>query len=244
MHKKHYFPLMMLSLILLAANGCALWDVYFIPEPAGSPEELFEAGNDAIRDKDYVVAAEYFSKLKELFPFSPYALEADLSLADCYYLDEEFLLAAETYKEFESMHPRHSAIPYVLYQIGISHMHAYISVDRPPTVVHEAYAYFLRVRDSFPGTEYAFKASEKMKDCRKLLAEHEIYMGNFYFRVEHYGAAWRRYKSVVEYYPDVVDLHEYASDKVNAAYLLYRQNQTESERRERESTWHKLWNWL
>lgn len=229
---------------MLTLNGCALIDRWFMPEPELNAEELFEAGNDAIRAKDYVRSVEYFTKLKESFPFSPYAVEAELSLADSYYLDEEWLMAAEAYKEFETMHPRHESIPYILYQIGMSNLKTYTSIDRPPTAVEEAYSYFTRVRDTYAGDEYATKATEQMVNCRKLMAEYEINLADFYFRTENYGAARLRYQKVIDDYTDVPELFKYASEKVNAAYLLDRQKRSEETRREREGSWRDWFNWL
>ena len=77
-------------------------------------------------------------RLKDNFPFSPYTVEAELALGDAYYLDERYPEAAESYKDFESMHPRHEAIPYVLYQVGMSDLKSFISVDRPTTAVQES----------------------------------------------------------------------------------------------------------
>ena len=65
-------------------------------------------------EKNYVDAQQYFSKLKDRFPFSPYALKAELALADAYYLDEQYLMALDNYKEFEALHPSNENIPYVL----------------------------------------------------------------------------------------------------------------------------------
>ena len=70
-------------------------------------------------EKNYVRAVELYNKLRDTYPFSPYTVDAELSLADAYYLDEDYEQAAETYKDFESLHPRHEAIQYVLYQTGM-----------------------------------------------------------------------------------------------------------------------------
>lgn len=241
---KSFSKLLLFLFLCLSMAGCSVVDSVLLPDPEESAQDLFEAGNDAMLEKDYLASIKHFTKLKENYPFSPYTVEAELSLADAYFLDGEWLMASEFYKEFESLHPRHTAIPYVLYQIGMSNMNSYRSVDRPPTFVREAYAYFTRVQDSYPDDEYAEKSAEQIKKCRRLLAEYEIYTGDFYFRTENYGAAWLRYKVVVDSYKDIEDLHRYASEKIHAAYLLRSQKEAEEERRAREGSWKDWFNWL
>ena len=55
----------------LLINGCSLVDEYFLPVPDDTVQEIFEAGGDAMRDKHYAQAIEYYERIKEEYPFSP-----------------------------------------------------------------------------------------------------------------------------------------------------------------------------
>ena len=235
------FGIFVLAVLL---NGCGIIDYFYLPPPEDTAQELFEAGNDAMREKNYLAASGYFSKLKDNFPFSPYAVEAELSLADCYFLDEEWGMAAEAYKEFETLHPRHEAIPYVLYNIGMANLNGYPSIDRPSTQVEEAYSYFSRLRESYPTTEYATVAAEKMKECRKLMAEHELFYADFYFRMERYASALSRYQTIIRDFPDVPEIHSHAEVKAKAAFVKDREQRAESTREKREGSWKQWFGWL
>ena len=100
-------------------------------------------------------------------------------------------LAAETYKDFESLHPRHEAIPYVLYQTGMSLMKQFRSIDRATTELQEAYDYFNRLSQMYPDSPYAKGAEEHMHTCRKLMAEHELYIADVFLALRKYGPAAR-----------------------------------------------------
>lgn len=230
--------------LLLLLSGCGIIDYFYLPSPEQTAQELFENGNDAMREKRYGVAAESFSRLKEQYPFSPYTIEAELSLADAHFLDQDYLLAGEAYKEFETLHPRHESIPYVLYQVGQSRQKAFLSIDRPTTGLTEAVQYYQRLRESYPGTEYAEKARQHIAECRRLLAERELYIGDFYWRADRYGAAWRRYVYVVENFPEIADLRQHAAQKSELAYLKYRQQQSQQVHEQREGSWKRWFNWL
>ncbi len=76
-------------------SGCGIIDYIYLPPPEDTAQELFEAGNDAMREKNYSAAIGYYTKLKDNFQFSPYALEAELSLGDAYFWDEDWLESYE-----------------------------------------------------------------------------------------------------------------------------------------------------
>lgn len=239
-------PVRLLSLLLLvhALSGCGIIDYFYLPPPEDTAQELFETGNDYMRDKNYVKAASYYTKLKDNFPFSPYAVEAELSLADCYYLDEDWGPAVEAYKEFEAMHPRHEAMPYVLFNIGMANLNGYPSIDRPTLQLEDAYSYFRRLYETYPGTEYAEAAVDKMAQCRKLMAEHELYVADFYFRMGRYTSALARYRDILREFKDVPEVHDHATAKSKAAFVKEREQQAEKKRETREGSWKDWFNWL
>jgi outer membrane protein assembly factor BamD len=232
-------------LILWLAAGCALIDSYFLPPPDDTAQELYESGMDAMGAKDYDDAQTYFSKLKDRFPFSPFALKAELALGDAYFLDEKYPMALETYKEFEALHPSNESIPYVLYQIGYSNYNLFKSIDRRQENIKEGIEYFYRLQETYPDSDYAKAAADLVVKSRRILAEHEVYVADFFWRTEQYGPAWHRYQFVVENFSDVPDLRDYARKRAEYSYFEYQKSLSEDERLRIQGSW-KLWlkKWL
>tara|TARA_B100000683_G_scaffold171753_1_gene165516 strand:- start:528 stop:1256 length:729 start_codon:yes stop_codon:yes gene_type:complete len=232
-------------LALWLLSGCALIDSYFLPPPEDTAQELFEAGMDAMGEKEYGDAQEYFTKIKDRFPFSPFALKAELALGDAYFLDEDYLLALDAYKEFEALHPTNEDIPYILYQIGNSNYMLFESIDRRQENIKEGLEYFYRLQETYPGTKYADAASDLIVKSRRILAEHEVYVADFFWRTEQYGPAWHRYQYVVENFSDVPDLRDYARQRAEYSYFEYQKTLSEEERLRIQNSW-KLWlkKWL
>lgn len=235
---------LMVAVLSLGLSGCGIIDYFYLPVPEDTAQELFEAGNDAMREKNYAAAVDYYTKLKDTYQFSPYAIEAELSLADAYFLDGEWMAAIDAYKEFEGLHPRHEAIPYVLFNIGMANKNLYRSIDRPITPIDEAYSYFKRINESYPDSEYAEKAKELMQECRRLMAEHELYIADFYYRSGKYGSAWSRYQNLIENFKDVPDTYLHAEDKIQAAFIKYREQQAKKTMESREGSWKEWFDWL
>ncbi|MEG2139732.1 MAG: outer membrane protein assembly factor BamD, partial [Bilophila sp.] len=217
-----YFRHFVLVACIVLLSGCGVIDYFFLPPPEDTAQELYEGANDAMREKNYTQAATYYMRLKDNFPFSPYTVEAELALGDALFLDEKYPEAAEAYKDFESLHPRHEAIPYVLYQVGMADLKSFISVDRPTTAVQEAIEYFGRLRESYPGGEYAQKAEVETLNGRRIIAEHELYLGDVFWNMNKFGPAWKRYTYIVENFSDVKDVSEHAREKSLSAYYKYR----------------------
>jgi outer membrane assembly lipoprotein YfiO len=243
MHKKLLRSLL-LVISMFAVSGCGIIDMIYLPPAEDTAQEVFEAANDAMSEKNYVRAVELYNKLRDTYPFSPYTVDAELSLADAYYLDEDYGLAAETYKDFESLHPRHEAIQYVLYQTGMSLMKQFRSIDRATTELQSAYDYFNRLCQTFPDSPYVKSAKEHMAECRKLMAEHELYIADVFWHMKKYGPAWHRYEYIADTYKDVPDVAEHAKEKGLAAYHNYREAQSQEVHEKREGTWKRWFTWL
>lgn len=233
-----------LCFCFFAISGCGIIDLFYLPPAEDTAQEIYEAANDAMSEKNYVRAVELYNKLRDTYPFSPYTVDAELSLGDAYYLDEEYDLAAETYKDFEALHPRNEAIPYVLYQTGMSLMKQFRSIDRATTELQEAYDYFNRLEQAYPDSPYAKSAAENMLTCRKLMAEHELYIAEVFDHMGKYGPAWRRYVYVEENFRDVPEVAEHAKDMSVSTYHKYRSQQADLTREQREGSWKNWFRWL
>lgn len=244
MDKRFFLRAAAVALLLFGVSACGFIDTVFLPPPEDTAQELWEAGRDAMREKQYSKAQEYFLKLKDRYPFSPYTPDGIIGLGDSYFLDDKFIQAADTYKEFESLHPRHEQIPYVLYQIGVSTYRRLESIDMPQDGLNEAIQYFTMLKDAYPATQWGKDAPNWIVKCRTRMAEHELFIADFYWNSEQYGAAWKRYMYVCDNFKDLSAIFKYAKLRSELSYLEYVKTLSERERREAQSTWHKFRKWL
>lgn len=194
---KRFIFIGILSIIVF--TGCA----WFETKEEKSAQELVSDGMDDFTDRDYRKAIESFEKLKDWYPFSKYAILAELKIADAHFRLEEYEDAIFAYESFESLHPRNEAIPYVIYQIGLCYFNQIDTIDRDQTTAKKALDTFRRLKKQFPNSQYTRNAGSRIKKCLKSLSGHDFYVGLFYFKSKHYGAALSRFKSVLSNYPDV-----------------------------------------
>jgi outer membrane protein assembly factor BamD len=83
------------------------------------------------------------------------------------------------------------------------HYNQMLGVDRDQTETIRAKEEFERLISRFPSSKFSFMAERRLRDCRKKLGEHEFYVGYFYFKIEKYEAALKRFETVAREYPNL-----------------------------------------
>lgn len=198
--------LLLILLVLLLVTGCGKsWWPFGKKVEMGraTPEGLYQQGLAYYEDKAYKRAVEVFQRVRELYPLSEVAIMAEIGIADSYYSGGEYPEAQLAYSEFTNLHPTNENLPYVMYQLGMSHFSQIDTVDRDLTESLRALKEFERLVARFPDSRFAALAEKMARDCKKILAEKEFYVGEFYFKNSHYKAALRRFERVTREYPNV-----------------------------------------
>lgn len=194
--------------LIFLLNGCAIYDRFFGTSEEKSPEQLFSEGMERFDKGDYEAAVEAFQALKDRYPYNKSVILAELKMADALYNRSEYEAAFDAYDEFEKLHPKDKNIPYVIYQKGMCHFKQVESIDRDQTPARKAKEEFERLVKRFPKDAYANNARKNIRECLISLAEHELYVGHFYFKMEEYKAAMNRYVYIIQHYPDMGQYHE------------------------------------
>ena len=193
--------IVLITALFLSLTGCS-WFKDSGREMEKSAETLVNEGMSDYRQENYRDAIRSFTTLRDWYPFSKYAILAELKIADAHYRLEEYEEAIPAYQEFENLHPRNEAIPFVIYRIGMCWYNKIPSVDKDQTPAAKAMAEFQRLVDKFPRDTHSVKAGKRIKRCKESLAGHEAYIADYYFKTKCYKAALKRYESLFAVYPD------------------------------------------
>ncbi|OGP94877.1 MAG: lipopolysaccharide transport periplasmic protein LptA [Deltaproteobacteria bacterium RBG_16_47_11] len=170
----------------------------------GDPETLYKQGLARFNKRDYPEALKKFEELKSSFPDSPpYTVWAELKVGDCHFLKKQYVEAIAAYEEFKKIHPSHEEIPYVQFQIGMSYFNQMLTLDRDQTPTKKALSSFEYLIAGYPPSLFTEKAREKVAICKKRLADHEFYIGNFYYKHGRFEAAASRFEGLLEKFPKV-----------------------------------------
>jgi len=214
MKKKPVIQILLLLFVLFSLlNGCA-GKGKDIKTIKGDPGILYRQGLERFNKRDYSEALKIFEQIKSNFPDSPpYTQWAEVKVGDCHFFKKDYVEAIAAYEEFKKTRPTHEDIPYVQYQIGMSYFSQKRTHDRDQTSTQKALSNFEYLVTNTPQSLFTDRAKEKMETCKKQLADHEFYIGNFYYKQGKYLAAASRFEGLLEKFPK-------RAEEDKALYLL------------------------
>src|SRR4051812_6021875 len=67
------------------------------------PDSLYSEAERLFKDEQYLIAVEKFRDIKNRFPYSPRATDAELKIADSYFAQDTFLEAESAYEIFREL---------------------------------------------------------------------------------------------------------------------------------------------
>jgi outer membrane protein assembly factor BamD len=174
--------------------GCSTTDDIDI----NSAEKAFKEAKEYEDDERYEEAQRRYEEIKNKFPYSSWAKESDLRIAEIYYKKEDFSTAALSYSNFKFLYPNHPQIAYVSLQLALSYFNQLPpTIDRDLSKGYNAIQEFNLVLQKYPSTEFAKTAAEKKKITEDQLAEKELYIADFYYKRDHYLSALKRYENLL-----------------------------------------------
>ena len=188
-------------LLLLVASACAGSERDI---PLGAPEVdrvLYDLGMEALQDRQWLRAREYFAQIVDNYPQSPYRPDAQLGVGDTYEGEgtvESYLRAIGEFQQFLSFYPLHPRAEYAQYKIGMAH---YVQVRRPErdqTETKAAIEAFDTFVERYPTSELMDEVQTKLREMRDRYSQSEFLVGRFYYRAEWYPGAIDRFKSILE----------------------------------------------
>ena len=186
-------------MLALTLSGCSTSEKLDTSTPEGDFKhaEIFE------KDERYEEAIQKFSEVKNKHPYSRFATEAELRIADLQFKRDSFIESAAAYQLFREFHPKHPRVDYVTFRLALSYFNQLPpTIDRDLAVADKAILYFDEVLSSYPQSEYLAETRTKRGEALKMLAEKEMYIANFYAKRKTYESALKRYEFLLKTYPN------------------------------------------
>ncbi|MBL8947029.1 MAG: outer membrane protein assembly factor BamD [Myxococcales bacterium] len=164
-------------------------------------------------DKDYEEAIQYADFVRIRFPFSRYAVEAELLIARAEFEQSNYTTAVDAFKTFAKLHPTHEHVRngWATFMAAAA---AFMNAPQkffllPPDYMRDQ----SQLQDALVELEYYFdhyqgtvteKFAIKLRDeVRRRLLQHELYVANFYLSREKPEAAIGRLEAAHAKYPGI-----------------------------------------
>lgn len=152
--------------------------------------------------KRFQEAVDCLEIVKSRYPGSVAALDAELKIADNYFNQKQWLLAAESYLLYAKLRPESEKLDYAYYRAGLAYAKLLPkSIDRDQAVLEKGRQNLAVVFRSYPSSPYSALAQEKYDLLMNQAARRNLYIAKFYFKYGEYRAAIPRFMSILQDYP-------------------------------------------
>jgi len=182
-------------------------------------EQLYNNGLDALHDRRFSTADTQFELVQQNYPYSSWAVNAQLMEAYSLYLQNKYTDAIGQLDRFIQLHPAHRDIAYAYYLRALSYYEQIADIQRDQHGTEQAMAALQEVVNRFPDSAYARDARLKIDLCRDHLAGKEMEIGRWYENQHLYVAAIGRFQRVVDNYQTTNHVPE-ALSRLTEIYML------------------------
>jgi outer membrane protein assembly factor BamD len=175
--------------------------------------ENYELALGEFADRDWDEAIAYADFVRIRFPFSRYAVEAELLIARAEFEQDNFITARDAFKMFAKLHPSHEHVRngWVSYMAAVC---AYMNSperffllppnhQRDQSQLREAIADLDHFFDRHSGSITEPFAIKLRDEVRRRLLKHELYVARYYLDRDRPEAAIGRLESAHDAYPGI-----------------------------------------
>jgi outer membrane protein assembly factor BamD len=188
-----------------ATAGCGVKTRGAVPPGTTEPDRfLFEKGTDALNNKKWLTAREFFKQVVETYTASPFRPDAKLGVGDTYLgegTSEALVLAINEFREFLSFYPTNRRADYAQYKLGLAHFRQMRAPQRDQTETREAVRELTAFIDRYPDSSLMNEVRAKLREARDRLSESNYLVGYFYFRQRWYVGSIARFKEIIDQDP-------------------------------------------
>ena len=188
------------------------------PSEDKAAEEIFNSGEKEILRKRYGDAAEKFTEVERLYPYSDWAKRALIMQVYSFHKDQSYENVVSAANRFIEFHPNDKDVPYAYYLIGLSYYDQVLAIGRDQELAKEALRVFSLITKEYPESKYASSSQIRFNFLRDHLASKEMEVGRYYLKRSHYAPAINRFRGVIEEFTTTSQVPE-ALHRIVEAYL-------------------------
>jgi len=192
-----YLLFLIVLILTISTTGCSS-----SPEPIREISYYFQEGERLFDEGEYEDAIESWEKVLESYQSQALTTLAELKVADARFYSGDYLGAAFDYENFLEQHPEDSRSAQILLNLSKAYYEQMLSPGRDQQFAHQALKALKRLQEKHPDSIQAKDVSSYRRLCLERLAEHELYIGQYYLKKKVYKAAEHRFDGIISNYSD------------------------------------------
>src|SRR5207247_1935725 len=171
------------ALALVAGGACASGGAGRVPPGTQDPDKfLFDRGTQALNDKKWLVAREFFKQVVETYTQSPYRPDAKLGVGDTYLgegTSEALVLAIAEFREFLTFYPTNRRADYAQLKLALAHVRQMRGPQRDQTETRDAIRELETFVQRYPNSSLIEEGKTKLREAHDRLSDSDYLVGYF-----------------------------------------------------------------
>lgn len=211
-----YLSIVLISTIILL-TACRNKELVRPGEPINV---AFDKSMALFEKEKYGDAAFGFDLVSRLGRGTDYSQEAQYYLAESYFQDGQFIIAASEYERFISYYPQDEKREEVEFKRALCYYEQSPRYRLDQSATGRAIELFQLFNNRYPDSEYVVESAAKIDELRNKLAHKNYEAAEFYLRTDRYLAASIYFDQTIDLYPESV-WAERSLIKLIETYIVY-----------------------
>jgi outer membrane protein assembly factor BamD len=204
---------------LLGVTGCSSKkEAEDKPEKQVPVEKMYNDAAALLDQGEFYKAAKGFDSVDREYPYSQWAVRAQLMEGYAYYKNLKYDEATLALDHFIELHPGDANIAYAYYLRALCYYEQISDVRRDQKMTQLALENLRQVVNRYPDSKYARDAALKVDLTMDHLAGKEMEVGRYYLERRQFQSAIPRFKRVIDQYQTTTHVPE-ALERLVEAYL-------------------------
>jgi outer membrane protein assembly factor BamD len=161
-------------------------------------EQIFTRGEFELERGKAKKAAEYFSEIERLYPYSEWAKRALMMQAFALHQAKDYENSRSVAQRFIDFYPADEDAAYAQFVLALSYYDQIDDIGRDQRLTYQALQALRTLIERYPKSEYARSAILKFDLAFDNLAAKEMEVGRYYLKRGYFPAAINRFRVVVE----------------------------------------------
>ncbi|URK87425.1 outer membrane protein assembly factor BamD [Rhizobium sp. RCAM05350] len=208
------------SVLVTACQNDPDIDITKLTAETDPPEVLYNQGLANLNAGKTTEAARKFDAIDQQHPFSEYARKALVMRSFVNYRNGQYQDAINGASRYLNLYPRSEDAAYAQYIVGLAYSKQIPAVTQDQKPAFKTIEAMQAVITKYPDSEYVEDAQAKLRFAKDQLAGKEMQVGRYYLERKEYLAAIKRFRTVVESYPNTNQVEEALSRLVETYFAM------------------------
>lgn len=218
-----------LLLILFAITSCKNEALI---QRGDSLEVAYNKAKALFDKENYTESAQAFETVIQIARGTDFGEDAQFYLAESYFRNERYLLAAAEYERYISLFPRKERRQVAQFNEALCYYRLSPRFKLDQGYTRKSIEKFQLYSNRYPAAENIQEASKYITELRSKLAKKLYHSADLYMRTDQYEAAIIYYDLTIDQYPESIWAQRSLVDEINA-HNVYASRSVQNKQRER-----------